>query len=79
MFQVASRIEELIKNDNIFNPQGVCRILEKEIQKLIENYLVLKKEIIVRFKKENGNNIFFVEFFADKIKTVGYLPQKGLV
>ena len=79
MFQVTSRVEEMLKNDNISNPQGVCRILEKEIQKLIENYLVLNKEIIVRFKKENGQNIFFFEFFADKIKNVGYLPQKGLI
>ena len=79
MFQIASRVEEMIKNDNISNPQGVCRILEKEIQKLIEDYLILNKEIVVRFKKENGKNIFFLEFQADKIKNIGYLPYNGIV
>lgn len=79
MLQVASRIEEIVKNDNISNPQGVCRVLEKEIQKLVENYLVLNNEIVVRFRKENCKNIFFIEFQANKIKSVGYLPQKGLI
>ena len=79
MLQVASRMEEMIKNDNISNPQGVCRVLEQEIKGLVENYLVLNKNIVVRHKKEKGKNIFFFELQAEKIKPCGYLPQKGLI
>lgn len=79
MLNVASRVEEMLKLDNISNPQGVCRVLEQEIKTLLENYLVINKEIIVRHRKEKGKNIFFFEFQAEKIKDVGYLPQKGLI
>ena len=53
--------------------------MDPQIQKLIEDYLILNKEIVVRFKKENGKNIFFLEFQADKIKNIGYLPYNGIV
>ena len=53
MLNVASRVEEMLKLDNISNPQGVCRVLEQEIKTLLENYLVINKEIIVRHRKES--------------------------
>ena len=79
MLNVASRVEEMLKLDNISNPQGVCRVLEQEIKTLLENYLVINKEIIVRYKKEKGKNVFFFEFQAEKIKNIGYLPQQGII
>lgn len=77
MFKIASRMEEMLKTDNLTNPQAVCRVLEQEFRSIVANYLTLSKDFVVRFKQERGKNIFFVEFEAEKIKPFGYLPSEN--
>ena len=36
------------------DPQAVCKLLKNEIKPIVENYLTLQNDLIVRFKKENN-------------------------
>lgn len=73
-YKIASRMNYMLENDKITDPQRMCEILKEEIKPIIENYIYLQNDIRVRFKKEKEKNIFWVEIDADKIKPVGYIP-----
>lgn len=75
-YQISDRIQNMMDCDKIINPQWVCHVLEEELKHIIENYLVVSKDMKVRFKKEGSKNIFFIEFEASRIKPFGYIPQK---
>ena len=73
-YRIQDRINNILIKDKISDPQAVCKVIKEEISPIIENYLSLEKEIIVRFKNENNKNIFFIELQADRIKPFGYIP-----
>lgn len=73
-YKIAKRLEYILNNDKISDPQSVCEILKVEIKPIIENYLTLQNDIVVRFKKVNNKNIFFIELEANRIKPFGYIP-----
>ena len=73
-YKIENRIEYILDNDKMNDPQILCDILRDEIKPIVENYLNLNSEIMVRFKKENNRNIFFVQIDADRIKPFGYIP-----
>lgn len=73
-YKIAKRLEYILNNDKISDPQSICEILKDEIKPIIENYLTLQNDIVVRFKKVNNKNIFFIELEANRIKPFGYIP-----
>lgn len=73
-YRIQNRINNILRNDKINDPQSVCKVIKEEISPIIENYLTLDKEIVVRFKTENNKNIFFIELEAQRIKPFGYIP-----
>ena len=73
-YKIESRMENILNNDKMSNPQTICQILKNEIKNIIENYIVINNDIKVRFKKENNKNIFFIEIQAERIKPFGYIP-----
>ncbi len=70
---ISKRMELILSNDKINDPQQICEVLKDEIRPIIENYITIKEDIKVRFKKENNKNIFWIEFNADRIKPFGYI------
>lgn len=73
-YQIVNRLEYILDQEKMFDPQRICQILEKELSPIIRNYLEIENQIKVRYKKNNNKNMFFVEFIADRIKPVGYIP-----
>lgn len=73
-YKISTRINRMLDNDKMCDPQRVCEILKEELKSVIDNYLVLQKDITVRFKKENNKNVFFIELDAQRIKPFGYIP-----
>ena len=72
--RISSRLNFVLEQDKMFDPQRVCQILEKELKPIINNYLGLDQNFCVRYKKQDFKNIFFVEFEAKRIKPIGYIP-----
>lgn len=73
-YRISNRLSCILEGDKMFAPQRVCQILEKELEPIIVNFLELEGRVKVRYKKENAHNIFFVEFAAQRIKPIGYIP-----
>ena len=73
-YKIQNRIESILRCDKMSNPQSVCKILKEEIKPIVENYLTIQKEIVVRFKTEKNKNIFYIELEAERIKPFGYIP-----
>ncbi len=73
-YKIAKRMNCILNNDKMCDPQRVCEILKEEIKPVLENYLSIKNDVNIRFKKENNRNIFFLEIEADRIKPFGYIP-----
>ncbi len=73
-YKIASRMDYILNKDKMCDPQRVCEILQDELRPIIENYLALTKDVVVRFKREKDRNIFFIELDAERIKPFGYIP-----
>ncbi len=73
-YKISRRMNYILNNDKMCDPQQVCQILKDELKPVLENYLALKNEINIRFKRENNKNIFFLEIEAERIKPFGYIP-----
>lgn len=73
-YKITKRLENILSNDKVGDPQHVCEVLKDELKPLIESYIELDSEIRVRFKKENDKSIFWIEFSADRVKPYGYIP-----
>lgn len=73
-YKIQDRINNILRSDKMSNPQSVCNIIKEEIKPIINNYLTLQKEIVVRYRTENNKNIFFIELEAERIKPFGYIP-----
>ncbi len=72
-YKIAKRLENILSQDKIGDPQHVCEVLKEEIKPLIESYIELDSDIRVRFKKEGDKNIFWIEFLAERVKPFGYI------
>lgn len=73
-YKIEDRMENILGNDKIIEPQYICDILKNEIEPILNNYLQIKGEMKVRFKKENKKNIFWIEVETERIKPFGYIP-----
>lgn len=73
-YKISRRLNYILNNDKMSDPQAVCDILKEELKPIIETYLSLEKEPVVRFKKDKNKNIFFIEMQAERIKPFGYIP-----
>ncbi len=73
-YQIKQRMQYILDEDKMQDPQRVCKLLEEDLKSVIENYLSLSEDIKVRYKKENNKKIFFVEIQAQRIKPFGYVP-----
>ncbi len=73
-YSISNRMEFILNKDKMCDPQRVCEILKEELKPIIENYISLKTEPMVRYKKEDNKNIFFIEINAERIKPFGYIP-----
>ncbi len=69
-----SRIDNILNEDKIINPQYICDVLKEEIKPIVENYMILQNDIKVRFKKERNKNVFTIEIDANRTKYFGYVP-----
>lgn len=74
-YKITNRLNYILENDKMSDPQQVCDILREEIKPIIQNYINLQNDIKVRFKKENNKNTFWVEIDAERIKPFGYIPN----
>lgn len=74
-YQISQRAFRMLEKDRLGNPQAVCKVLEEEIRPIVENYISLSKEFVVRFKKEGVKNLFFIEIQAERIKPFGYISK----
>ena len=74
-YKICERLDEILKKDKINYPQELCDILKEEIKPIILNYIDLDDDIRVRYKEENGKNIFWIELSANRIKTFGYIAK----
>ena len=74
-YKIAQRLENMLDQHKFANPQTICMVLKEEIKPIIENYMTLSKDFVVRFKKDGNSSVFFVEFCAERIKPFGYIPQ----
>lgn len=73
-YKINERLSYILEENKIQDPQRVCQLLEEDLKSVIENYLSLSENIKVRYKKENNQNIFFVEIPTKRIKPFGYIP-----
>ena len=73
-YKIAKRLDTILTNDKISDPQHICEVIKEEIKPLIESYINLESDIKVRFKKDKNKNVFWIEFSADRIKPFGYIP-----
>ncbi len=73
-YKIAGRMEHILNNDKMCDPQRVCDLLKDDLRSVIENYLVMKNEPVIRFKRDKNKNIFFFEIEAERIKPFGYIP-----
>lgn len=73
-YRITNRLNNILSNDKISDPQRVCEVLKDELKPLIESYIQLDSDVKVRFKKDKDKNIFWIEFEADRIKPFGYIP-----
>ena len=73
-YKISKRMDYILNEDKMCDPQRICQILKEELKPIINNYLTLKNEIVVRYKKDNNRNIFFIELDAERIKSFGYIP-----
>lgn len=73
-YKIAKRLDNILTNDKISDPQHICEVIKEEIKPLIESYINLESDIKVRFKKDKNKNVFWIEFSADRIKPFGYIP-----
>ncbi len=74
-YRITKRIEKILSNDKISDPQHICEVLKEEIKPLIESYIELDSDIRVRYKKDRDKSVFWIEFCADRIKPYGYIPN----
>lgn len=74
-YKIDERMGYILDHDKLIDPQQMCDILKNEIDPIVQNYLNLKEDIKVRFKKENNKNIFWVEINAERIKPFGYISR----
>lgn len=74
LYQIQDRMQYLLDKNKIVDPQRICELLSEELKPIIENYLAVENDIVVRFKKQNNKNVFFVEINAERIKPFGYIP-----
>ena len=73
-YKISKRMDYILNEDKMCDPQRICQILKDELKPIINNYLTLNNEIVVRYKKDNNKNIFFIELDAERIKNFGYIP-----
>lgn len=73
-YSISNRMEFILNKDKMCDPQRVCELLKEELKPVIANYILLKGEPVVRFRKEENRNIFFIELDAERIKPFGYIP-----
>ena len=78
-YTISNRMEFILNKDKMFDPQRVCELLKEELKPVIANYISLRGEPIVRYRKEENRNIFFIELDAERIKPFGYIPYWFLV
>ena len=73
-YKISKRIDYILNEDKMCDPQRICNILKDELKPVIANYLTLKNDIIVRYRKDNNRNLFFIELDAERVKPFGYIP-----
>lgn len=55
-YKISRRLNYILNNDKMSDPQAVCDILKEELKPIIETYLSLEKEPIVGSNNENAEN-----------------------
>ena len=65
------RINEFLIKDKFSNLEQVAEILKEEVAPIARNFLLLEKEPIVRFKREEDGFVFNIEIKANRIKPFG--------
>ena len=67
-----SRLETLLQVDKNYVPEEVVLLLKSELKKLLKEFVCLKSDVKVRFVSHDGIK-FFIEFEAERIRSLGYL------
>lgn len=75
LYEIKDRMQYFLDKDKINDPESICKLLGEELKPIIENYLAIKNDVVVRFKKQNDKNIFFIEIETLRIKPFGYIPH----
>lgn len=64
-------MNELLIKDKFSNLESVAEILKEEIAPLARNFLLLKEEPVVRFRRQGDGYVFNVEIQAIRVKPFG--------
>lgn len=65
------RLDEILVNDKFENISKIGNLLESEVSEVAKNYLVLRDDAVVRYRKEGDKFIFNVELTAERVKPFG--------
>lgn len=65
------KIDELIIKDKFTGLEQISEVLKEEISSLARHFVLLADDVVVRYKKDNGNVVFNVEIPASRIKPFG--------
>ncbi len=71
------RLEQILELDKQYVSEQMLSLLESEIKYAVKSYVVLSSNVKVRYKKEGKEIKFMVEFNAERVKNLGFIPQKN--
>lgn len=70
------RLENLIMNDVQYVGEEMLKLLQNEIQNAVKNFVMLTSPVKVRYRKEDGQLKFMVEFYSDRVRPLGFIPNR---
>lgn len=71
-----NRLESVIKSDVQSVSEQMLNLLENEIEYAVKNFVSLSGKVKVRYVKNGENLKFMVEFEAERVRPLGFIPRR---
>ncbi len=71
-----NRLENIIKSDIQNVSEEMLKLLENEIEFAVKNFVSLRDNVRVRYCRNGQNLKFMVEFEADRVRPLGFIPHR---
>ena len=69
-----NRLNSMLQIDKNYVPEEVVILLKSELKKLLKEFFNLKSDIRIRFISHDQIK-FFIEFEADRVRSLGYVSK----